>query len=727
MKRITFMLLAVVLTLVIGIPTIPPTPVKAATVWEVNPGESIQVAVNGASDYDIIRITPGTYNQRIVVNKPLTVEGNGNGPVIIQGPALGNGYAVRVEYTEYVTISNLTTQYCRIGISLYQSTNITVIDNTSQNNTQHGIALEWWSNENTITGNTLTNNDDSGIFLELSNNNNISGNRIFENGDKPVPQAHGVYLKHSSNNNISGNEIYRNSAYGIELWGGATDDNTISENEIYENYQSGILASTNPWYTVITDNYIHDNDYSGIILTDNVRGNEVYYNDVESNGNWGIYARGAPDSRVYNNNFIDNHKVINPNAKQAYSRDSGNMVFNLDPLLDPLIGGNYWSDWTTPDSDSDGFVDNPYTIPGHPNPAYWAKDNLPWANENGWESSPNRPPVANAGGQNNQYTSAEGNFPNGITFDAIGSNDPDNDALEFRWDFEDDGTWDTDWSSDPTAYNWWRDDWEGNARVEVTDGQLTDSDTAEVIITNAAPSIDCMAITAVPGSAPVGQPIEVTAPFKDVGLDDTHDDSFFDWGDSSSSQAIISPGQYEADHWASGTHIYNSLGIYTITLHAIDDDEGEDTCTITVIVTGEDGCMRTIGFWKHQFGGKGSQHIDDGTLEIYLDIVDNKSKVFSEEVLSETLEDAENLLWLKKASIRGRATQQLLASWLNFANGAVKMGDMVDTNYDGIVDSLFEDAIRIAEGILRDPEASGTELEQAKDICDSINNMKTCE
>ena len=387
MKRINFVLLAVLLTLLIGIPTILPTPVKAATVWEVNPGESIQVAVNGASDYDIIRITPGTYDQRIVVNKPLTVEGDGNGPVIIQGSALGNGYAVRVENTENVTISNLTTQYCRIGISLYQSTNITVIDNTSQNNTQHGIALERWSNENTITGNTLTNNDDSGIFLELSNNNNISGNRIFENGDKPVPQAHGVYLKHSSNNNISGNEIFKNSDYGIELWGGATDDNTISENEIYENYQSGILVSTNPWYTVITGNYIHDNKYSGIILTDNVRGNEVYYNDVESNGNWGIYARGAPDSRVYNNNFIDNHKVINPNEKQAYSRDSGNMVFNLDSP----VGGNYWSDWTGPDTDGDGFVDDPYIIPGYPAPSqYWKKDILPWANENGWPT--NQPP-----------------------------------------------------------------------------------------------------------------------------------------------------------------------------------------------------------------------------------------------------------------------------------------------------------------------------------------------
>jgi hypothetical protein len=42
-------------------------------------------------------------------------------------------------------------------------------------------------------------------------------------------------------------------------------------------------------------------------------------------------------------------------------------VFNLDKPT----GGNYWSDWTSPDADGDGFVDNPYVFTD-------GQDNLPW-------------------------------------------------------------------------------------------------------------------------------------------------------------------------------------------------------------------------------------------------------------------------------------------------------------------------------------------------------------
>ena len=48
------------------------------------------------------------------------------------------------------------------------------------------------------------------------------------------------------------------------------------------------------------------------------------------------------------------------------------------------------------------------------------------------------------------------------------------------------------------------------------------------------------------------------------------------------------------------------------------------------------------------------------------------------------------------------------------------MDDMVDTDYDGVVDMKLKDAIALAEIIILNP---ATDYEQAKDICDSINNM----
>ena len=98
---------------------------------------------------------------------------------------------------------------------------------------------------------------------------------------------------------------------------------------------------------------------------------------------------------------------------------------------------------------------------------------------------PNLPPVADANGP---YVADEGSP---IIFDASGSYDPEGDLLEYRWDFDNDGIWETDWLAVPTVTYTYGDDFSGEVKLEVRD-QIgkTDEDTTTVNINNVAPTVE---------------------------------------------------------------------------------------------------------------------------------------------------------------------------------------------------------------------------------------------
>ena len=98
--------------------------------------------------------------------------------------------------------------------------------------------------------------------------------------------------------------------------------------------------------------------------------------------------------------------------------------------------------------------------------------------------SKNQPPVADANGP---YNVDEGSP---VILDGSGSYDSDGDALQYRWDLDDDGIWDTGWSSSPYLEHTWGDDYSGKVVLEVWDGELSDTDTATVTVFNVAPTAE---------------------------------------------------------------------------------------------------------------------------------------------------------------------------------------------------------------------------------------------
>jgi PKD repeat protein len=184
-------------------------------------------------------------------------------------------------------------------------------------------------------------------------------------------------------------------------------------------------------------------------------------------------------------------------------------------------------------------------------------------------SGGNQLPVADVGGP---YIGNEGSS---ITFDASGSYDPDGDPLVYQWDFDNDGIWDTEWSSIPTASYTSGDDWSGTAMVEVSDGELTDTDTASVTVNNVAPTAD------LGNDGPKDEGSAVTVSFSnqyDPGTSDTFTYSF-DW-DNDGTYDVVDQAGASAQH----TWYDEGTGTYTVKGMIKDNDGGYTEYTTDVMV-----------------------------------------------------------------------------------------------------------------------------------------------
>jgi parallel beta-helix repeat protein len=231
----------------------------------------------------------------------------------------------------------------------------------SLGNFDHGVRI-WDAPNNTIGGttpearNVISGNNHMGVQILLAGakGNKVQGNYIgiAVNGTTPLGNGdHGVEIREGASDNTigPGNVISGNGGTGIEINGAGVTGNQILGNFI------GTDASRRESL---------GNTYAGVRII-SCTDNTLTDNTVSNNG-YGIQLQSSSDNQIYNNNFIDN-------TIQAYATTGrrGN-IFNLDKP----IGGNYWSDWTNPDADGDGFVDYPYVFTG-------GVDYLPWARQAG--------------------------------------------------------------------------------------------------------------------------------------------------------------------------------------------------------------------------------------------------------------------------------------------------------------------------------------------------------
>ena len=271
--------------------------------------------------------------------------------------------------------------YHDFGAVVFRNTNRSEVYGNDMENVSIGIHLLSFSSRNRIANNSVWNYQ-GGIFIRNGSDNNSAVNNTYEMGEIGIIPGY-----FSSNNSVSGDTVGNSSMAGVVLV--SSKDIQVMNCLITESQDAAVVSTGNQGceffnntmidqkdgvYTldsrglIIQDNTILQSNGSGLFL-DNSDGFEVFGNLIRNSTEYGVKCAGSGDLTIHHNALLYNNGTgEGPTSKlvQAYD-DTDHNRWNQ------TSGGNYWLDWTWPDSDRDRIVDNPYDVMGNKS----AKDRKP--------------------------------------------------------------------------------------------------------------------------------------------------------------------------------------------------------------------------------------------------------------------------------------------------------------------------------------------------------------
>jgi len=244
--------------------------------------DSIQRVIDAAEPGDRLIVESGVYFEEINITKAISLIGKdtGFGPPVID--AGGKGSAVTLSAD---------------GISLE---GLRIVNSSG---TEGNAGIKVISNKNVIRNNNIGRNNGIGISLSDSKENEIINNTLIENG------LHGISLNYgSSHNKILKNAVSRNNASGIGLWN-RSNDNLLEGNLVSLN-KLGISLWNECDQNQLLGNNANQNDFSGIQIYQGIN-STIAENTAVLNNYSGLAIISSMKSRIIANNLSLNKYGIN--------------------------------------------------------------------------------------------------------------------------------------------------------------------------------------------------------------------------------------------------------------------------------------------------------------------------------------------------------------------------------------------------------------------------------
>ncbi len=329
--------LAILIALGIFLTFVAPTVVSRVSATELKVGanaqyHSITEAIKAANIGDTVLVTPGTYVENVIVDKPLTVVATDGAAATIVKSTSSNKDVFSLSGSE-ILVQGFTITGGNYGVTFAKASNCILTRCVVKDNT-YGVYLIG-ATANLISNNNLNNNG-FGMYLDGSSGNKLANNsaRYEKGGGGKATLSDGIYLHSSNVNNVTRCDLSNNDNFGASLYN--SKNNVFSSNTLSSNKQFGVRLRDGSDNNRFARNTFSANAENGVTIG-NSTGNTFYFND---------FFREKSHFYSQENNNINSTRELN----YMYSGR-------------PLHGfvGNYYSDYAGSDADGNGIGDSSFS------------------------------------------------------------------------------------------------------------------------------------------------------------------------------------------------------------------------------------------------------------------------------------------------------------------------------------------------------------------------------